>query len=618
MNRLPIWVGSGWVQRMASVLMTTTKSVAVSVRTCSAKGWSRAVGSGPWTAETTSGVEAMVSATARARAMASWSPARWAWTQAPASPAATTRTATSTWSAKVCAATLQRLGENSMNTIVTLVTAADTLGVIHRSGFSTRPTPTEVTVSSTADSAVDATPGSAPKRDRTHLLYVAVIVAMVAGILVGWAFPDVGKSLKPLGTGFVNLIKMMITPIIFCTIVLGIGSVRKAAQVGKVGGLALGYFIVMSTVALGIGLVVGNIVHPGDSLNLTAAVAESGASQVAAKAEGGVDFVLGLIPDTLVSSLTSGSVLQALLIALLVGFALQKMGKQGEPILTGIKHLERLVFRLMAMIMWAAPIGAFGAMAALVGATGIGSLKSLGLLMGAFYATCAIFVFAFLGAILKLVTGMNVFSLMRYLAREFLLILSTSSSESALPRLIAKMEHLGVSRPVVGITVPTGYSFNLDGTAIYLTMASLFIAGALGDPLTIPEQISLLLFMIIASKGAAGVSGAGLATLAGGLQSHRPELLDGVGLIVGIDRFMSEARAVTNFSGNAVATVLVGCWTKTVDKERMEEVLSGREPFNEEDMLDENEHSLTEPGDASDVRAEAKADAERAKELTRA
>jgi len=444
-------------------------------------------------------------------------------------------------------------------------------------------------VSSTADSAVDAQPGATPKRDRTHLLYIAVIVAMVAGILVGWAFPEVGKSLKPLGTGFVNLIKMMITPIIFCTIVLGIGSVRKAAQVGKVGGLALGYFIVMSTVALGVGLVVGNIVKPGSGLDLTAAVAKSGQAQIAEKSEGAVDFVLGLIPDTLVSALTSGSVLQALLIALLVGFALQKMGRAGEPILVGIKHLERLVFRLMAMVMWVAPIGAFGAMAALVGATGIGSLKSLGLLMLAFYLTCAIFVFGFLGSVLKVVTGVNVFSLFRYLGREFLLILSTSSSESALPRLIAKMEHLGVSRPVVGITVPTGYSFNLDGTAIYLTMASLFIAEAMDKPFSIGQQIGLLVFMVIASKGAAGVSGAGLATLAGGLQSHRPDLVPGVGFIVGIDRLMSEARALTNFAGNAIATVLIGTWVGEIDRDKAARVLSGQDRFDEASMVD-SEH----------------------------
>ncbi|GAB3879254.1 cation:dicarboxylate symporter family transporter [Terrabacter terrigena] len=437
-----------------------------------------------------------------------------------------------------------------------------------------------------ADSAVDAQTGSAPKRDRTHFLYIAVIVAMVAGIAVGALFPEFGKSLKPLGTGFVALIKMMITPIIFCTIVLGIGSVRKAAQVGKVGGLALGYFITMSTVALGIGLIVGNIVKPGSGLNLTAEMAATGKEQVGKEAVTTVDFLLGLIPDTLVSALTSGSVLQALLIALLVGFALQKMGKAGEPILGGIKHLERLVFRLMAMVMWAAPIGAFGAMAALVGATGLSSLKSLGLLMFAFYVTCAIFVFVFLGAILKLTTGMNVFSLLRYLAREFLLILSTSSSESALPRLIAKMEHLGVSRPVVGITVPTGYSFNLDGTAIYLTMASLFIAEAMDKPFSIGQQIGLLVFMIIASKGAAGVSGAGLATLAGGLQSHRPDLVPGVGIIVGIDRLMSEARALTNFAGNAIATVIIGTWVGEIDRDKAARVLSGQDRFDEASMLD--------------------------------
>ena len=240
------------------------------------------------------------------------------------------------------------------------------------------------------------------------------------------------------------------------------------------------------------------------------------------------------------------------------------------------------------MIMWVAPIGAFGAIAAVVGATGVDALKSLGVIMLAFYTTCAIFVFVFLGTILKVVTGINVFTLLKYLGREFLLIVSTSSSETALPRLIAKMEHAGVSQPVVGIVVPTGYSFNLDGTAIYLTMASLFIAEALGDPLSIGEQISLLAFMIVASKGAAGVTGAGLATLAGGLSAHRPELLDGVGLIVGIDRFMSEARAVTNFAGNAIATVLVGHWVSELDREQLEGALSGQRPFDEATMLDDD------------------------------
>jgi aerobic C4-dicarboxylate transport protein len=240
------------------------------------------------------------------------------------------------------------------------------------------------------------------------------------------------------------------------------------------------------------------------------------------------------------------------------------------------------------MVLWLAPIGAFGAIANVVGQTGWSAVTNLLVLMLGFYLTCVVFVFGVLGTLLRMVAGVSIFKLVRYLAREYLLIFATSSSESALPRLIAKMEHLGVQQSTVGVVVPTGYSFNLDGTAIYLTMASLFIADALGDPLSVGEQIGLLVFMIVASKGAAGVSGAGLATLAGGLQAHRPELLDGVGLIVGIDRFMSEARAVTNFSGNAVATLLVGSWTKTVDNEKVNNVLSGRDPFDELTMLDDD------------------------------
>ena len=438
--------------------------------------------------------------------------------------------------------------------------------------------------------------GAAPgkKKDRTHFLYIAVIAAVALGILVGLVAPDLGVSLKPLGTGFVNLIKMMIGPVIFCTIVLGIGSIRAAAQVGKVGGLALAYFISMSTVALAIGLLVGNILQPGSGLDL--ADPEAGAALVENAEHGGtVDFLLGIIPTTLVSALTGGIVLQALMVALLVGFAIQAMGHSGEPILRGIGHFQRLVFRILAMIMWLAPIGAFGAIAAVVGETGVDALKSLAVIMFGFYVTCAIFVIGILGTLLKLVTGVNIFSLFRYLAREYLLIVSTSSSETALPRLIAKLEHLGVSRPVVGITVPTGYSFNLDGTAIYLTMASLFIAEAMGQPLAFSEQISLLLFMIIASKGAAGVTGAGLATLAGGLASHKPELVDGVGLIVGIDRFMSEARALTNFSGNAVATVLIGQWVGAFDHEQAARALSGADPFDESTMIDD--HGDTRPNE---------------------
>jgi len=450
----------------------------------------------------------------------------------------------------------------------------------------------------TAQAAPDGTTGTKVRKDRTHFLYIAVIVAVGLGIVVGIVAPHFAMALKPLGTGFVGLIRMMIAPVIFCTIVLGIGSLRSAAQVGKVGSLALVYFIVMSLFALAIGLVVGNVLHPGSGLQLTSELAEKGAAQ----ASGGSstsEFLLEVIPTTLVSSLTSGQVLQALLVALLVGFALQAMGPSGRPILTGIGHLQRLVFRVLAMIMWAAPVGAFGAIAAVVGATGWEALKALAVLMIGFYLTCAIFVFVVLGLLLKAVTGISIFKLLRYLAREFLLIVSTSSSESALPRLIAKMEHLGVAKPTVGVVVPTGYSFNLDGTAIYLTMASLFVAQALGDPLSIPEQLSLLGFMMIASKGAAGVSGAGLATLAGGLASHRPELVDGVGIIVGIDRFMSEARAVTNFAGNAVATVLVGSWTRTIDREQVDAVLAGERPFDEATMVDAHTDELAHTDDAA-------------------
>ena len=385
--------------------------------------------------------------------------------------------------------------------------------------------------------------------DRNHYLYLAVIVAVAAGAIVGLTAPEFAKTLDPVGKGFVALIKMMIAPVIFCTIVIGVGSIAKAATVGKIGGLAIGYFLIMSTFALGIGLVVGNLLHPGTGLNI--------------------------------ATFTSGSILQVLLVALLVGFALQGLGENGSSILEAVKKLQALVFRILSMVLWLAPIGAFGAIAAVVGNTGGGALLSLATLLVGFYITCAVFIIVILGTLLRVVTGVNIFSLMKYLGREYLLIVGTSSSEAALPRLISKMEHLGVSKSVVGITVPTGYSFNLDGTAIYLTMASLFIANAMGKPLEIGAQIGLLAFMIIASKGAAGVTGAGLATLAGGLQTYRPDLVNGVGVIVGIDRFMSEARAVTNFTGNAVATLLIGRWTRQIDGAQVRAVLSGERPYLE-------------------------------------
>uniref|UniRef100_UPI00286DB90C cation:dicarboxylate symporter family transporter n=1 Tax=Nocardioides sp. TaxID=35761 RepID=UPI00286DB90C len=294
-------------------------------------------------------------------------------------------------------------------------------------------------------STTSETPAGAVRRkDKTHYLYVAVIAAVGLGIAVGLIAPAFAVELKPIGQGFVALIKMMIQPVIFCTIVLGVGSVRSAAKVGKVGGLALGYFMVMSTVALGIGLLVGNVLHPGSGLNLTEEAASAGAEQAAGAHASTTDLLLGIIPDSMLSALTSGEVLQTLLVALLVGFALQAMGRPGEPILRGVGHAQRLVFRVLAMVMWVAPVGAFGAMAAVVGETGVDALTSLAVLMLGFYATCAVFVFGVLGTLLKVTTGINIFALLKYLAREFLLILSTSSSESALPRLIAKMNHAGV------------------------------------------------------------------------------------------------------------------------------------------------------------------------------
>jgi len=426
-----------------------------------------------------------------------------------------------------------------------------------------------------SSSAVQAAPPQRPaKKDRTHWLYISVIASVILGAAVGLLFPEFGKSLKPLGDGFVSLIKMMIGPVIFCTIVLGIGSIAKAATVGKVGGIALLYFITMSTFALGIGLVVGNLVHPGEGLKLK----PYDPSAPKAALDPTVQFILDIIPHSM-------PVLPVLFVALLVGFALQQMGPAGAPLLRGLTLIQGVVFRILMMIMWLAPIGAFGAIAAVVGSTGWSAIGAMLLLMGAFYLTCIVFIVVILGTLLKVVTGLNILSLMKYLGREYLLIFATSSSESALPRLIAKMEHAGVHKSVVGVTVPTGYSFNLDGTAIYLTMSALFVSNAMGMEMNLGEQIGLLLFMIIASKGAAGVTGAGLATLAAGLQAHRPELLGGMGVIVGIDKFMSEARALTNFTGNAVATLLIGRWVGELDADRARAVLAGELKFDEETVV---------------------------------
>lgn len=442
--------------------------------------------------------------------------------------------------------------------------------------------------------------GTKPK-DKSHWLYLSVIVAVIAGVVVGLVAPGVGEGLKPLGTLFVSLIKMVIPPIIFCTIVIGIGHVREAATVGKAGGIALVYFLLMSTFALGIGLVVGNVIQPGEGLGLTAGAGAAGAAGAGSGSGGGVvGFVQGIIPDTVVSAFTDPehAVLQTLFVALLVGFALQSMpNKVAGPVLYGIELAQKVVFKVMSMVLWVAPVGAFGAMAGVVGGTGMDAVWQLMTLMLGFYITCVLFIVFVLGTILRVSTGLSIFKVLRYLGREYLLIVGTSSSESALPQLMQKMEFAGVDKATVGIVVPTGYSFNLDGTAIYLTMASIFIADAMNISMGLGEQIGLLVFMVIASKGAAGVSGAGIAALAAGLQSHRPEMLGGVDVIVGIDRFMSEARSLTNFTGNAVATLLVGRWTKSLDLEQAHAVLDREQVF--EYATDGEDGAAVEPVGAS-------------------
>ncbi|RAV33952.1 cation:dicarboxylate symporter family transporter [Corynebacterium heidelbergense] len=423
-------------------------------------------------------------------------------------------------------------------------------------------------------------PAKKPHKDNTHFLYIAVIVAVIAGIIFGLVAPNIAQGFSDLGKAYVGLITMVIAPVIFCTIVLGIGSVRAASSVGKAGGMALAYFLTMSTFALAIGLLVGNFIEPGDGLNIAATGdAARKASEAADHGTGFLGFFHTVVPTTFFAALTGEQVLQTLFVALLVGFATQSLGPAGEPILGFVAALQKLVFKILTWILWLAPIGAFGAIAGVVGGSGIEAVWQLGELMLAFYATCIIFIFVVLGTILRVFGGFNIFKLVKYLGSEFLLIFATSSSESALPNLIRKMEHLGVDRATVGIVVPTGYSFNLDGTAIYLTMGAIFVSDAMQKPMSIPQQVGLLLFMIIASKGAAGVSGAGIATLTAGLQSHRPELVNGVDIIAGIDRFMSEARALTNFAGNSVATLLVGKWTGTIDTDQVHRVLDGKDPY---------------------------------------
>ena len=421
-------------------------------------------------------------------------------------------------------------------------------------------------------------------------LYVQVIIAIVLGILVGALFPKFGEGLKPLGDIFVKLIKMVIAPIIFATVVSGVAHMRDTRKVGRVGGKALIYFEVVSTLALIIGMVVMNVLRPGAGMNVDPATLDTAGLTKYTEAAGEMtvwDHILKIIPDTLVSAFTGGELLPVLLVALLFGFALMRLGKLGDQILYGIDALNQVVFVILGFIMRLAPIGAFGAMAFTVGKYGLKSLTSLGYLMGSFYLTCLLFIFVVLGLIAR-AAGFSIFKLIRYIREELLIVLGTSSSESALPRLMMKLEHAGAEKSVVGLVVPTGYSFNLDGTSIYLTMAALFIAQATNTPLGLGEQLSLLAVLLLTSKGAAGVTGSGFITLAAtlGAVGHVP--VAGMALILGIDRFMSEARALTNFIGNAVATLVVARSENAVDMNRLTRALNGEDlPTIERDVASE-------------------------------
>ncbi|RQP26788.1 dicarboxylate/amino acid:cation symporter [Piscinibacter terrae] len=408
-------------------------------------------------------------------------------------------------------------------------------------------------------------------------LYFQVIVAIVIGVLVGHFAPATGESLKPLGDAFIKLIKMMIAPIIFCTVVVGIAGMEDMKKVGKTGGLALLYFEVVSTVALIVGLVIVNVVQPGSGMNIDPKSLDTkgiAAYTGPGKMQGTVDFLLNIIPTNFIDAFAKGEILQVLLLAVLFGFALHRFGGRGTPVFDFIEKASHVLFTMVGYIMKLAPLGAFGAMAFTIGKYGVGSLLSLGKLMGSFYATCLIFIFVVLGTIAR-VHGFSVWKFIKYIKEELLIVLGTSSSESVLPRMMAKLENLGARKSVVGLVIPTGYSFNLDGTSIYLTMAAVFIAQATNTPMTIVQQLTLLAVLLLTSKGAAGVTGSGFIVLAATLSAVGHVPVEGLALILGIDRFMSEARALTNLVGNGVATVVVAKWTGDLDAARMQRQLDG-------------------------------------------
>ncbi len=429
------------------------------------------------------------------------------------------------------------------------------------------------------------------KRIYQHL-YFQVVVAIAAGVLLGNFFPDTGVAMKPLGDGFIKLIKMIITPVIFCTVVTGIAGMEDMKKVGRVGVKALLYFEVVTTLALFIGLTLVTLIQPGAGFNADVTKLDTKAlvaytSQ--AKSQGVADFLLNVIPSSVVDAFAKGDILQVLLFAMLFGFALAALGDRGKTIYNFIDQLSHTLFGIVGIIMKAAPIGAFGAMAFTIGKFGVGSLSQLGMLMGSFYLTCLIFIFLVLGFIARL-TGFSIFKFLRYIKEELLIVLGTSSSESALPRLMAKLENLGCKKSVVGLVIPTGYSFNLDGTSIYLTMAALFVAQATNTPLTLTQTFTILAVLLLTSKGAAGVTGSGFVTLAATFAAIPTIPVAGLALILGIDRFMSEARALTNLIGNGVATVVVSKWENELDQAKMQRVLNNEtEAEAEEPALDVEE-----------------------------
>jgi len=401
-------------------------------------------------------------------------------------------------------------------------------------------------------------------------LYTQVIIAILIGIALGVWLPNFAQQLKPLGDGFIKLIKMMIAPIIFCTIVTGIAGMKNMKTAGRVGLKAIIYFEIVTTLALIIGLMIVNLLQPGKGMHVDAASLDTSGIQTyiqQSKSTGFVDFLLHIIPDTIISAFAEGNILQVLFFAILFGAALSTISTKAQPVLHALESIEDGLFAMMRFIMKLAPLGALGAIAFTIGKYGFGSLASLGKLMICFYATCIIFIIFVLGSILKYF-GFNILKLLRYMADELWVVLGTSSSESALPSLMQKLEKLGCSESVVGLVVPTGYSFNLDGTSIYLTMAAVFITQAMDIPLSLPQQIELLLVLLLTSKGAAGVTGAGFITLAATLPVLEHIPVASVALILGIDRFMSEARALTNIIGNAVATIVVARSEKQIDMQR--------------------------------------------------